>query len=179
MGGFLTLKRAGGASTISVPEVNVSQVARDPWLLLAFGLGSGCIRKAPGTFGTLVAVVLYWPLSHLDWLVYGAVCGAAFAAGCWLCGYAARRLGVHDHPGIVFDEFVGFWLTMLGAPAGWHWVIIGFILFRLFDIAKPWPIRWLDRNVEGGVGIMLDDVLAGVFAAICLQLLHLASGQFA
>lgn len=96
-----------------------------------------------------------------------------------MCGYAADRLGVHDHPGIVFDEFVGFWLTMLGAPTGWVWVLAGFILFRVFDIAKPWPIKWLDRNIKGGVGIMIDDVLAGIFAAICLQLLHLGTGQFA
>ena len=159
--------------------MHLARLARDPLLLLAFGFGSGCARKAPGTFGTLAAVALYWPLSYLDGPVYGAVCGAAFIAGCWVCGYAADRLGVHDHPGIVFDEFVGFWLTMLGAPTGWVWVLAGFILFRVFDIAKPWPIKWLDRNIKGGVGIMIDDVLAGIFAAICLQLLHLGTGQFA
>ena len=92
-----------------------------------------------------------------------------FIAGIGICAHAARRLGVHDHQGIVWDEIVGYLVTMTAAPGGWEWLAGGFILFRLFDIAKPWPIRWLDRQVHGGLGIMLDDLLAGVFAAAILQ----------
>ena len=91
--------------------------------------------------------------------------------GIWLCGESSRRLGVHDHGGIVWDEFAGFLLTMVAAPQEWWWVIVGFGLFRLFDIWKPWPVRIADRKVHGGLGIMLDDLLAGVYAWIVLQLL--------
>jgi phosphatidylglycerophosphatase A len=80
-------------------------------------------------------------------------------------------MGVHDHPGIVWDEFVGYWITMFAAPAGWLWIVIGFILFRFFDVLKPWPIAGLDKRVSGGMGIMIDDVMAGIYAAICLQVL--------
>ena len=94
-----------------------------------------------------------------------------FVAGIWLCGRSADRLGVHDHPAIVWDEIVGYLITMLLAPTGWVWILLGFILFRIFDIWKPWPIRWLDKQVRGGAGIMLDDVLAAVFAMIFLQII--------
>jgi phosphatidylglycerophosphatase A len=89
--------------------------------------------------------------------------------GIYLCGKTAADIGVHDHGGIVWDEFVGMWITMLWAPAGWGWLALGFVLFRFFDIIKPWPIRWLDKHVHGGVGIMLDDIVAGVMALLCLQ----------
>jgi phosphatidylglycerophosphatase A len=92
-------------------------------------------------------------------------------AGITICGQAASRLGVHDHPGIVWDEIVGYLVTMAFAPSGWLWIGLGFVLFRLFDIVKPWPIRWCDRQVGGGLGIMLDDLLAGVLSAALLQLL--------
>ena len=92
-------------------------------------------------------------------------------AGIPICAHTARRMGVHDHPGIVWDEIVGYLVTMTFAPQGWLWVAAGFVLFRVFDIAKPWPIRLLDRNVGGGFGIMVDDLLAGIFAAVVLQLL--------
>jgi phosphatidylglycerophosphatase A len=137
--------------------------------LLAFGLGAGCSPKAPGTMGTLVAVGLYLPLALLPPAFYALVLAAVIGLGVWLCDRAARDLGVHDHPGIVWDEIAGYLLTMLGAPAGWLWIILGFVLFRLFDVWKPWPIGWLDRRVSGGLGIMLDDLVAGVFAALCLQ----------
>jgi phosphatidylglycerophosphatase A len=92
----------------------------------------------------------------------------------WLCERTSRDLGVHDHGGIVWDEFVGFWLTMVAAPEGWHWLLAGFLLFRLFDILKPFPINYLDRHIHGGLGIMLDDAVAGSFAWFCLQAAHLA-----
>jgi phosphatidylglycerophosphatase A len=147
------------------------RLLRNPVHLLSLGFGSGLAPVAPGTFGTLVAVPLYlllWPLE--PWL-YAAVVVAAFLAGIGLCELTARRLGVHDHPGIVWDEIVGYLITMSLAPAGLLWVGIGFVLFRLFDILKPWPIRWADRRVGGGFGIMLDDVLAAGYAWLVLQAL--------
>ena len=94
----------------------------------------------------------------------------AFGIGIYLCGRTSKDLGVDDHPGIVWDEFVGFWITMLAVPFHWGWILWGFVWFRIFDIAKPWPIRWLDKNVHGGLGIMIDDVLAGIMAALVMQI---------
>ena len=105
------------------------------------------------------------------WPYYLALAIVMFAAGVWLCGKTADRLGVHDHPAIVWDEIVGYLITMILAPSGWLWILIGFVLFRLFDIWKPWPIHWLDKQVRGGLGIMIDDVLAAVYALICLQII--------
>jgi phosphatidylglycerophosphatase A len=141
--------------------------------LLAFGFGAGCSPKAPGTMGTLLAIGFYLPLSHLPLGLYALAVAAISVVGVWICDTASRDLGVHDHPGIVWDEIAGFLITMLAAPPGWLWIGIGFALFRLFDIWKPWPIGWLDRRVSGGFGIMLDDIVAGILAAICLQVLAL------
>lgn len=145
-------------------------VFRDPFHLLAFGFGSGLAPKAPGTFGTLAAL----PLAVLAWLppfVIAAAFGVLLAVlAVWICGVSARRLGVHDHPGIVLDEIAGYYLAMLFAPRGVAWLAAGFVLFRFFDIAKPWPIGWLDRRLEGGLGIVADDLVAGVFAGIVLLL---------
>lgn len=146
-------------------------VWRNPVHFLAFGLGSGAAPKAPGTFGTLAAVVIYLLLPDMGLLAYVGFLIVAFAAGVWLCGKTADDIGVHDHGGIVWDEFVGFWITMLLVPEGWLWIVLGFGLFRVFDILKPWPIKWLDEKVGGGFGIMIDDVLAGFMALVCLQLL--------
>lgn len=146
-----------------------ASVWRNPVHFIAFGFGSGAAPKAPGTAGTVIAVLLYLPLAELPLLFYCLFLGVCFAIGIWLCGKTARDIGIHDHGGIVWDEFVGYWLTMIMAPAGWIWIVAGFVLFRLFDILKPWPIKWVDSRVEGGVGIMLDDVLAGIMAALCIQ----------
>ena len=148
---------------------------RNPVHLLAFGLGSGLSPRAPGTAGTVVALLLYIPLSHLPLMAYLAVTLAATLIGIWLCGVTSRDLGVHDHGGIVWDEFAGFWITMIAAPSGWLWLALGFALFRLLDILKPWPIKWADTRVPGGLGIMLDDVLAGIMAALCLQAIRILS----
>lgn len=102
---------------------------------------------------------------------YLAMLVISMVFGIWLCSDSARRLGVHDHSGIVWDEFVGMWITLFLAPPGWLWIVVGFALFRLFDVLKPWPIRWLDRHISGGLGIMLDDVLAGVIAWLGVQAL--------
>ncbi|WP_078118755.1 phosphatidylglycerophosphatase A family protein [Thiosocius teredinicola] len=160
-------------STISDPETLPKPTPGNPVHMLAFGLGAGCTPKAPGTMGTILAVAFYLPLSHLSLVTYGAVLAVVIGVGIWLCDKTTRDLGVHDHPGIVWDEIAGYLVTMFAAPAGWLWIVLGFVFFRLFDIWKPWPIGWLDRQVGGGLGIMLDDLVAGVFAAACLQLLAL------
>ncbi|MET0070467.1 MAG: phosphatidylglycerophosphatase A [Candidatus Thiodiazotropha sp.] len=146
---------------------------RKPTHLLAFGFGSGLLPKAPGTFGTLVGVPLYLLMQPLPLPLYILLVGLGFVAGLWLCQRAAEDLGVHDHSGIVWDEIVGYLAAMTFAPAGWIWIVIGFLLFRLFDIFKPWPIRWIDRRVKGGLGIMLDDLAAGIYSAGVISLLNL------
>ena len=143
--------------------------------MLAFGFGSGLSPKAPGTMGTLAAIPLWWLLAQLPLGTYLIVVLIAAVAGILICGRAADRLGVHDHGGIVWDEFVGFWIAMAALPVTWQSLILGFVLFRLFDILKPWPISWLDRRVSGGFGIMIDDVIAGLAAAGVITLLT-ASG---
>jgi phosphatidylglycerophosphatase A len=154
----------------STRRLNLSDLA-NPLRFLALGFGSGLSPVAPGTLGTLVAVPLYLPLLQLSPGSYLLFLLVAFGIGVALCSITAKQLGVHDHPGIVWDEFVGFWITMFMAPPGWLWIVVGFLLFRLFDILKPWPIRFIDQRVAGGLGIMLDDVLAGIFGLVCLQLI--------
>lgn len=146
-----------------------SSIWRDPVHFTAFGFGSGAAPMAPGTFGTAMAVLLYLLLPPMSALVYGLFLVFTFAIGVWVCDKTSRDIGVHDHGGIVWDEFVGYWICMFLAPTGWQWLLLGFVLFRLFDIVKPWPIRWLDSNVSGGFGIMIDDVLAGVMAFLVIQ----------
>lgn len=144
---------------------------KNPIHLLAFGLGSGLAPKAPGTFGTLAAIPVWWLLLSgvPDW-AYACVLLSGFAFGVLICERTSKDLGVHDHGGIVWDEWIGLWITYLWLPDGWLWVVYGFALFRLFDIIKPWPISWLDRRVKGGLGIMIDDVVAGLLALGVLQL---------
>ncbi len=144
---------------------------KNPIHFLALGFGSGLAAKAPGTFGTLAAVPLYLLLAQLPLSWYLAVTLVCVLAGIYICDKAAKDMGVHDHGAIVWDEVAGLLITMIAAPAGILWLAVGFVLFRLFDILKPWPIRWLDAKVEGGFGIMIDDVLAGIFALICLQVI--------
>lgn len=142
---------------------SVRDLLRSPVLLLAFGFGSGLSPRAPGTAGTLLAALLYPLLALLPLSVYLVFVAAFTALGVWVCGRASASLGVHDHGGIVIDEMAGFWIAMIAVPTGLPWLLAGFLLFRFFDIVKPWPIRAIDRRVEGGFGIMLDDVVAGVF----------------
>lgn len=144
-------------------------VFKNPIHFLAFGFGSGLLPKAPGTWGTLVAIPIWYALSFLSlpWYVVATLLLSILGIG--ICHYSAKKLGVHDHPGIVWDEFCGYLVTMIAAPTGWIWPIIGFILFRIFDIIKPWPIKWLDKKVHGGFGIMIDDLLAGFFALLIMQ----------
>lgn len=127
---------------------------------------------APGTFGTLAAIPVFLVMSSLPLAYYLLIIFLAFVLGVYICGYTSRALGAHDHSGIVWDEIVGFLITMTAIPDELWLIVAGFILFRLFDIVKPWPIRWADARLQGGFGIMFDDVLAGIFALIGLHLLN-------
>ena len=142
----------------------------NPIQFLAFGFGSGLAPRAPGTFGTLAAVPIYWLVADWSLLEYSALILVTAVLGIWICGAASRQLNVHDHPGIVWDEFVGYWITMWAVPVDWVWILAGFVVFRVFDIAKPWPINVLDKKVAGGFGIMIDDILAGIMACITLHI---------
>ncbi|MCB1701336.1 MAG: phosphatidylglycerophosphatase A [Halioglobus sp.] len=143
---------------------------RSPVQFFAFGFGSGLSPWAPGTAGTLVAVPLYWLIDDWSLLWYSVFVVTAALLGIWICGAASRELKVHDHPGIVWDEFVGYWITLWAMPVDWVWMLAGFVVFRVFDIVKPWPISHLDRKVKGGFGIMIDDIFAGVMACGTLHL---------
>lgn len=152
-----------------MPPPAAAQILRSPVHLLAFGFGAGLSPRAPGTVGTLVGIPFWFALAWLPLWAYCAVTAVLFVAGCGICGSSARRLGVHDYGGIVFDEIVGYLVTAVPlllwpAPRA-EGLAAAFVLFRVFDIWKPWPIRALDRHVEGGLGIMLDDLVAGLFAA--------------
>jgi len=153
-------------------EVTAARVLRDPVLFLAFGFGSGLAPKAPGTVGTLAAVPLYLLLTPLSAVGYLGVVLAVVLAGIWICGRASQTLGSHDHPGIVWDEFAGFLVAMIPASGSWISLVAGFVLFRFFDIWKPWPIRLADKKVGGGFGVMLDDLLAGIPAAVGVAVLE-------
>jgi phosphatidylglycerophosphatase A len=142
---------------------------------IATALGAGLSPKAPGTAGSLVALLPWWfLLREAPPGAYLAVLVAGFLLGVWSCGVCDRRLGLHDQGALVWDEVIGMWLVLFVAPPQWWWMIVGFVLFRLFDIWKPWPVGWADRRVHGGVGVMLDDLVAGCYALVVLQLIALA-----
>ncbi len=153
------------------PASSIRSIWRNPIHFIAFGFGVGVIPVAPGTFGTLAAIPLYMLMMNLPLIWYITLTVLFIIGAIVVCDIASKDLGVHDHPGMVSDEIVGYLLTMLGAPIGLFWIIVGFLLFRLFDIWKPWPIRWIDRKVTGGLGIVLDDLLAAIYALVILQVL--------
>lgn len=153
-----------------IPEIP-GAVWHNPWYFFVFGFGIGAIPFAPGTFGTLLAIPFYLALSHLPVALYIAFVVAFIAFSSYACEKVSREIHEHDHPGMCIDEFAGFFVTMLGAPHGIGWIFIGFLLFRLFDIWKPWPIRWLDETIHGGFGMILDDVAAGIYAMLIMQIL--------
>ena len=140
--------------------------------LLAFGFGSGLSPFAPGTMGTLVAIPFIFALKSLGTPGFWIALLLLFLLGIWLCDQVSRKLGVHDHGGIVWDEMVGYWLSMAFVPLQWQWLLAAFVLFRFFDIVKPWPIRQLDQKVSGGFGIMIDDIVAALFTIIILAVLQ-------
>ena len=144
---------------------------KSPGNFLAFGFGAGLAPVAPGTFGTLAAIPFFLLANGLGPAFYAGALLVAFVAGVGLCARAAASLDAPDHPAIVWDEMVGLWVALCFVPVSWGAVILGFALFRLFDIVKPWPIRPIDRQLGGGLGIMLDDVVAGLLANGVLRLL--------
>ncbi len=147
-----------------------SIVIRNPVHLLSFGFGAGLSPVAPGTMGTLAAIPIFLLLATFSPMIYLILVVIMFFIGCWCSSLTAETLGVHDHPGIVIDEIVGYLITMIYVPITWYWVILGFLLFRIFDIWKPWPISIADRQVKGGLGIMLDDVLAALYSLLSLHI---------
>ena len=151
-------------------NLTARQVFAHPVHFLAFGFGAGLSPKAPGTLGTVVAVPLYALLMHAGSWPYLSVLVLSLVSGVFICGYTAGVMGIDDPKGVVWDEIVGYLITMLWLPFGWAWMLGGFLLFRLFDIWKPWPISWADRHIKGGFGIMLDDVIAAFFACVILNL---------
>lgn len=157
---------------MSIKMVKLSdKVWQDPCYFIAFGFGSGLMSVAPGTWGTLAAIPIYLLLVKYAWFTYILVVTILFLLGIYVSGKVSADLGEHDYAGIVWDEVVGYLLTMFLVPLSLVWMIVGFLLFRLFDIWKPQPIRWVDQKIHGGLGIMLDDVLAAVPAWVGLYLL--------
>jgi len=155
-------------SSMKTP-VSTRTAWKNPIHFIAFGFGSGTIPFAPGTMGTLMAIPLYLLIRDFPLAIYIAILIAATILGIWACDVTEKYLGTHDYKGIVWDEVCGYWLTMLAAPHHWEWVVLGFFLFRLFDIWKPWPIGWIDKYVRGGLGVMVDDLMAGVYGLVVLQ----------
>jgi phosphatidylglycerophosphatase A len=135
---------------------------------LAFGFGSGLSPLAPGTMGTLVAIPFAFVLRSLGPVAFWLLLILLFLLGVSLCSHVSKKLGVHDHGGIVWDEMVGYWLAIAFVPLQWQWILAAFLLFRFFDIFKPWPIRQIDKRLSGGFGIMIDDVVAGFFTMVIL-----------
>lgn len=163
---------------LDMPQRRALMAGVDGWI--ASGFGSGLSPWAPGTAGSLAALLPWLGLRLLPLPVYLAMLAAAFALGVWACGRAARRVGLHDPGAFVWDEFVGQWAALLFVLQGpWWGVPLAFALFRLFDVWKPWPVGWADRRVRGGLGVMADDLLAGLMAAgwvyIVLHLVHARS----
>ena len=139
------------------------------WIVTA--LGAGLSPIGPGTAGSLVALLPWWFLLRgLPTAWYFAVVAAGFLLGVWACGVCDRRLALHDQGALVWDEVIGMWITLLAAPREWWWMLIGFALFRLFDIWKPPPIRQLDAALKNGVGVMLDDLLAAAYTLLVFAL---------
>jgi len=152
---------------------------RHPAGWLASGFGAGFSPRAPGTIGSLVALLPWWLwLRGIPAWHYALVLGCAFALGVWAADWVIGKLGSQDPQVVVWDEFVGLWLALFLAPPGWAWMLGGFAAFRLFDIWKPWPVRWADRAVHGGFGTMLDDLLAGAYAWLALHLAETIISRF-
>lgn len=152
-------------------QPNLKFLLDNPAHLLALGFGSGLARKAPGTFGSAAALPFWLMIASMPQAYQLSLIVLAFIVGILICDTTGKALGVHDHGAIVWDEFVGLWIVLYFAPGGWIWLLLGFGLFRFFDILKPWPIRAIDRSMRGGLGVMLDDVLAGLMAAGVIVLL--------
>ncbi len=160
----------------STPSQSPNALLRHPAGWIATGFGSGFSPFAPGTVGTATALLPWLWLRTLPLPFYALAVAFAFAIGVWASSWVVRRSGVNDPQVVVWDEFVGVWIALAAAPFGWVWALAGFALFRAFDIWKPWPVSWADRKLHGGLGVMLDDVFAGLYAMAALQSLRAAMG---
>lgn len=152
-------------------KVDKIKIIKNPIHFIAFGLGLGFAPIAPGTFGTLLGIFIYlfnYLFLSLNSILLIFIC---CVFGIYICGKTAKDLNYHDHPGIVWDEVVGYLVTMLFLPFDALNIVLGFIIFRFFDILKPWPILTIDKKVQGGLGIMLDDLLAGVYANLIMNII--------
>jgi phosphatidylglycerophosphatase A len=145
---------------------------RDPVHCVALGFGSGLSPWMPGTLGSAVALLPCWFVAPAIWPLKLAIAVGVFVAGVRICDISSRRLGAHDHPGIVLDEIAAMLTITVILPQSWTQLLLAFVLFRIFDIWKPWPIRDLDHRMSGGLGIMLDDQLAAVYAGIGIGLIN-------
>ena len=156
----------------ALPTGTRRTLMKHPLGWLAAGFGAGFSPRAPGTVGSLAALLPWWfLLRELPMPAYLAVLAASFALGVWAAHWVIRRTGIQDPGLVVWDEFVGLWIALAAAPAGWPWVVLAFVAFRAFDIAKPWPVGWADRALHGGFGAMADDALAGLYALGVVQAL--------
>jgi len=153
------------------PVLRAADLFAHPAHFFAFGFGTGLSRIAPGTVGSLLGIPLYLALAWLPVPVFLFIVVLLFLFGIWCCEVSTRHLGVHDHGGIVWDEIVGMLIALITVPISVLHLALGFLLFRLFDILKPWPIGWIDKRIHGGLGIMMDDVIAGAMACVSLQLI--------
>lgn len=144
---------------------------RNPWIFIACGFGIGTLPFMPGTFATAASALLYLFLMKLPLSIYIAIVIAMNVAGIFLCEKANAAFGTDDHPAAVWDEIAAFPIVMIAVPFTWYYLLIAFALFRLFDIWKPWPIGWIDKNMHGGLGVMLDDIAAAIASWIILQLI--------
>jgi phosphatidylglycerophosphatase A len=154
-------------------QPNWNFLLQHPAHFIAFGAGAGLAKRAPGTWGTLVALPLYWLAQQLGgWAAVAAAGVLIFIIGIWASSVTGRALGVADHGGIVIDEIAAFLLVLATVPFTWQWVAVAFLLFRVFDITKPWPINVADQRIKGGFGVMFDDLLAAVYSILCLLLLQ-------
>lgn len=159
-------------------NARLKKVFTHPFYFVAFGFGSGLSPRAPGTAGSVAAIPLYLLIAGLHPGMYAAAVFIAFVVGVIVCDWVARDMAVKDPGAIVWDEFVGLWIALFMLPNGWYWLLTGFLLFRLFDILKPWPVSFFDRELKGGLGIMVDDVAAGFYSLIVLQAAAYLGGLF-
>lgn len=162
----------------TIPPLPAS-IWRNPLHFIAFGFGTGTLPFAPGTFGTLIAIPFYLLLEPLPLSLYLGLVFLLTLGAIVLSNHVENALKIHDHPGMCVDEIIGYLITMIHAPQGLIWVLVGFLCFRLFDIWKPWPIRQIDQSISGGLGVILDDALAGLYSMLCLQLIAFISQKLA
>lgn len=149
-----------------------------PIHFLAYGFGTGLIPFAPGTFGSLVGIALFWLMASLGAGTYAGIVVVLFIAGIFICGQTARDTVAVDPGFIVYDEIVGFLVAIYLMPREWRWIAAGFVVYRIFDIWKPFPIHAVEEKLELGTAIMADDVIAGIYTLLILQLARLILNKF-